>query len=131
MSSTNLIKPMAMAGCVIAGDKYLLGETDMNRSLYFGASAAAGIYAAELVSPMIPIEQYLPSGSFTDSKTLEIRLLEAGCAVGVGYVVNKYVLNNDPYINLQTNKLYLLAGASFVAEYIDDYMAGRTLSYFK
>jgi len=33
MSNTNFIKPIAMAGCIIAGDKYILGETDMNRSM--------------------------------------------------------------------------------------------------
>jgi hypothetical protein len=130
MSSLNLIKPMAMAGCVLAGDKYLLGETDMNRSMYFAASAAAGIYAAELIAPMVPIEQYLPTGTFADAKTLEVRLLETGCAVGVGFLVNRYVLNNDRYVNIEQNKLYLLAGASFAAEYIDDYMTGRSLSYF-
>ena len=131
MSNSNFIKPIAMAGCVIVGDKYLLGENDMNRSLYLGVAGAAGVYAASLVAPMLPLESMLPDGSFTDSKTLELRLFEIAGATGVGYVMNKYLLNNDPYINLQTNKLLLLAGADFVSEYIDDYLAGRPLSFFK
>jgi hypothetical protein len=131
MSNSNVIKPIAMAGCVIVGDKFILGESDMNRSLYIAGAGAAGVYAAGLLAPMLPLDSMLPDGSFTDSKTLELRLVEMGGAVGVGYVVYRYVLNNDPYINIQTNKLLLLAGADFVAEYIDDYLAGRPLSFFK
>ena len=131
MSNSNFIKPIAMAGCVIVGDKYLLGENDMNRSLYLGIAGGAGVYAASLVAPMLPLESMLPDGSFTDSKTLELRLVEVAGAVGVSFVLNKYVLKNDPFINIQYDKLALLAGADFVSEYIDDYLAGRPLSFFK
>ena len=129
--TTNFVKPIAMAGCIIAGDKFLLGESDMNRSLYFGAAGAAGAFAAQMVAPMVPFDTYLPNGAYTDSKTLEIRLLEIGGAVGVGMAVNRFILNNDPYINLRTDKLLLLAGADVAAEFIDDYIAGRPLSFFK
>lgn len=131
MSNTNLIKPIAMAACCVAGDKYILGETDMTQSLWFGAAGAAGVYAAQLIAPMIPLEQYLPSGAYTDSKTLELRLLEIGGAVGIGFALNRYVLKNDPFINIHTNKLFVLAGSDVLAEYIDDYMNGRALSFFK
>ena len=131
MSNSDFIKPMAMAACVIAGDKFILGETDMNSSLYLGVSGAAGVYAAKLVAPLIPFETFLPDGSYTDGTTLELRLLEVGGAVGVGYVLNKYILKNDPFVNVQINKLALLAGADFAAEYIDDYISGRPLSFFR
>jgi len=131
MSNSDFIKPMAMVACVVAGDKYILGETDMNSSLYLGVSGAAGVYAAKLVAPLIPFESMLPDGSFTDARTLELRLLEVGGAVGVGFVINKYILKNDPYVNVQMNKLALLAGADFAAEYIDDYISGRPLSFFR
>jgi hypothetical protein len=131
MSNSDFIKPMAMVACVVAGDKYILGETDMNSSLYLGVSGAAGVYAAKLVAPLIPFESMLPDGSFTDARTLELRLLEVGGAVGVGFVLNKYILKNDPYVNVQMNKLALLAGADFAAEYIDDYISGRPLSFFR
>ena len=80
---------------------------------------------------MIPFETFLPDGSYTDGTTLELRLLEVAGSVAVGFAINKYVLNNDPYINIQTNKLFLLAGADFAAEYIDDYISGRPLSFFR
>ena len=131
MSNSDFIKPIAMAACVIAGDKFILGESDMNRSLYLGASGAVGVYAAKLVAPLVPFESYLPDGSYTDGTTLELRLLEVVGAVGVSFAVNKFILKNDPFVNVQINKLALLAGADFVSEYIDDYMSGRALSFFR
>jgi hypothetical protein len=131
MSNTNFIKPIAMVACVVAGDKYILGETDMTKSMYFGAAGAAGVFSAQMIAPMLPLEKFLPSGAYTDSKTLELRILEIGGAVGLGFVLNRYVLRNDPFVNIQVNKLALLAGADFVSEYIDDYMSGRPLSFFK
>ena len=130
MSNSDFIKPMAMIACVVAGDKYILGETDMNSSLYLGVSGAAGVYAAKLVAPLIPFESMLPDGSFTDARTLELRLLEVGGAVGVGFVLNKYVLKNEYYTDQELKKIAVLAGADFVSEYIDDYIAGRPLSFF-
>ena len=131
MSNSDFIKPIAMAACVIAGDKFILGETDMNKSLYLGAAGAVGVYAAKLAAPLIPFESYLPDGSYTDGTTLELRLLEVAGAVGVSFAVNKFILKNDPFVNVQINKLALLAGADFVAEYIDDYVNNRALSFFK
>ena len=131
MSNSDFIKPIAMAACVIAGDKFLLGETEMGRSAYFAGAAAAGVYAAKLVAPLIPLESYLPDGSYTDGTTLELRLLEVVGSVGVSFAVNKFILKNDPFVNVQINKLALLAGADFAAEYIDDYISGRPLSFFR
>ena len=131
MSNSDFIKPIAMAACVIAGDKYIFNEPDMNRSLWFGASGAAGVYAARLVAPIVPFEAMLPDGTFTDGRTLELRLLEIAGATGVGYVVNRYVLKNEVFSDIQYRKMALLAGADFVSEYIDDYMNNRALSFFR
>jgi len=131
MSTNNFIKPMAMVACVVAGDKFILGETDMNSSMYLGVAGGAGVFAAQMLAPSLPFEQYLPTSDFTDAKSLELRLLELGGAVSLGFVINKFILNNDPYLSIRMNKIALLAGADFAAEYIDDYMAGRALSFFK
>ena len=134
MSSTlsnPLMKPFIMAGCVVVGDKYLLMEQDLTRSLYFGVAGGVGVYAAQLVAPLVPLEKYLPNGAYTDSKTLELRLLEIGGGSLISFGVNKYVMNNDPFITVRVEKLALLAGANFVAEYITDYMENRALSFFQ
>jgi len=131
MSNTSFIKPLAMVAVVYAGDKYILNEQDMMRSLYLGVAGGIGVFAAASIAPMVPFEKFMPNGAYMDSKTLELRLLEIGGAVGVGFALNRYVLNNDPYVNLRTDKMALLAGADFISEYIDDYVAGRPLSFFK
>ena len=131
MSNSDFIKPIAMAACVVAGDKFLLGETDMNKSLYLGAAGAVGVYAAKLAAPLIPFESYLPDGSYTDGTTLELRLLEVSVAAGVGFVINKFVLKNEYYMDQELKKIAVLAGADFVSEYIDDYISGRPLSFFR
>jgi len=131
MSNTSFIKPLAMVAVVYAGDKYILNEQDMMRSLYLGVAGGIGVFAAASIAPMVPLQSMLPNGAYMDSKTLELRLLEIGGSVGVGFALNRYVLNNEPYVNLRTDKMALLAGADFVAEYIDDYVAGRPLSFFK
>ena len=126
-----MIKPLAMVAVVAAGDKYILGEPDMMRSFYLGVAGAVGVFAASSLAPMLPFEKLLPNGAYMDSKTMELRLLEVGGAVGAGFAINRYILNNDRTLNIQTDKMLLLAGADFVAEYIDDYVAGRPLSFFK
>ena len=65
------------------------------------------------------------------ASTLEIRLFEVGVSAGVGFVINKFVLKNEYYMDQELKKIAVLAGADFVSEYIDDYIAGRPLSFFR
>ena len=129
--SNPFIKPIAMAGVIVAGNTYFLGESDMMRSAVFGLAGALGAYGAQFVAPMVPLENYLPNSSFTDSKTLELRVLEITGSVALGIGLNKFVLKNDNYVNIQPEKIMLLVGADFIAEYISDYVENRPLSFFK
>ena len=51
--SSNL-KPIITAIVATAGDKYILNQADMNKSLYFGVAVGAGIYAAQMMSQSKP-----------------------------------------------------------------------------
>ena len=66
-----------------------------------------------------------------DKKTLETRVLEIAIATGVTYGINKTVLNNDLRPNDILQKVGVILAADFVAEYIDDYMNNRALSFLK
>ena len=45
-SSDYMIKPLATAGLVVALDQMVLNENNINNSIIFGVSAAAGVYAS-------------------------------------------------------------------------------------
>ena len=48
------LKPFLVGGAIVALDKFVLKQQDMNSSLYFGVAGVAGIFAAQLLVPMLP-----------------------------------------------------------------------------
>ena len=122
------LKPIITGAVIVALDKYALGQQNLNSSIYFGLAGAVGIFAAQIVTPMIPKQG---SGTMIDPRTLEGRILEVGLGTGATYGLNRFVLNNDLRPNELLMKVAVIAGADFVSEYIDDYLAGRPLSFLK
>ena len=122
------LKPILIAGAIVALDKYALGQQNLNSSIYFGLAGAVGIWTASMVTPMIPKQG---SGTFMDARTLEGRILEVGLGAGSTYALNKFVFNNDLRPNDLMMKVAVIAAADFAAEYIDDYLGGRPLSFLK
>ena len=123
-------KPFFTGGIIIALDKFVLMQPDMNSSLYFGVAGVVGIFAGQYIAPMLPNNQAQIS-TMLDTKTLETRVLEIAIATGVTYGINKAVLNNDLRPNDLLQKVGVILAADFVAEYIDDYMNNRALSFLK
>jgi hypothetical protein len=126
--SNSYLKPLITGAVAVAGDKMLFNEPDLTKSLYFGAAVAGGTYIGAMVGDMIPV--VVPSTGFFDGKTLEVRLAEVGVGAGSAYALNRYVLKNDYQYSQMLNKIALIAGADFVAEYITDYLENRPLSFF-
>ena len=125
--SSNL-KPILTGAVIVALDKYALNQQNLNNSIYFGIAGAVGIFAAQIVTPMIPNQG---SGTMIDPRTLEGRVLEVGLGTGATYALNKFVFLNDLNPNDLMMKVGVIVAADFVAEYIDDYLAGRPLSFLK
>ncbi len=46
--------PIISGAIVVALDKYLLQESNMERSLYLGGATVAGIYGGQIIAPMVP-----------------------------------------------------------------------------
>ena len=124
------LKPFLVGGIIVAADKMILNQQDMNSSLYFGVAGVAGIYAAQNLAQMLPSNQGQIS-TMIDVKTLETRMLEIGVGAGATYAINKFALNNDLRPNDLLQKIGVIVAADFVAEYIDDYMNNRPLSFLK
>ena len=125
--SSNL-KPIITGAVLVAIDKYALNQQNLNNSIYFGIAGAVGIFAAQIVTPLIPNQG---SGTMIDPRTLEGRVLEVGLGTGATYALNKFVFLNDLNPNDLMMKVGVIVAADFVAEYIDDYLAGRPLSFLK
>jgi hypothetical protein len=125
--SSNL-KPLITGAVIVALDKYAMNQQNLNNSLYFGLAGTVGIFGAQIVTPMIPKQG---SGTMIDLRTLQGRILEVGLGAGATYGINRFVLNNDLRPNDLMMKVAVIAGADFIAEYIDDYLAGRPLSFLK
>ena len=125
--SSNL-KPILAGAVIVAIDKYALNQQNLNNSIYFGIAGAAGIFGAQIVTPLIPNQG---SGTMIDPRTLEGRVLEVGLCTGATYALNKFVFLNDLNPNDLMMKVGVIVAADFVAEYIDDYLAGRPLSFLK
>ena len=125
--SSNL-KPILAGAVIVAIDKYALNQQNLNNSIYFGIAGAVGIFGAQIVTPMIPNQG---SGTMIDPRTLEGRVLEVGLGTGATYALNKFVFLNDLNPNDLMMKVGVIVAADFVAEYIDDYLAGRPLSFLK
>ena len=124
------LKPFLVGGIIVAADKMILNQQDMKSSLYFGIAGVAGIYAAQNLAQMLPSNQGQIS-TMIDVKTLETRMLEIGVGAGATYAINKFALNNDLRPNDLLQKIGVIVAADFVAEYIDDYMNNRPLSFLK
>ena len=125
--SSNL-KPILAGAVIVAIDKYALNQQNLNNSIYFGIAGAVGIFAAQIVTPLIPNQG---SGTMIDPRTLEGRVLEVGLGTGATYALNKFVFLNDLNPNDLMMKVGVIVAADFVAEYVDDYLAGRPLSFLK
>ena len=130
-TSTNsaYLKPLITGAVAVAGDRFLLNQLDMNKSLYFGGAVAAGTFLGAMVGDSIPV--VIPEGgTYYDAKTLEQRLAEVGASAAAAYVINTQILKNDYQFSQMYPKLALIAGSDFIAEYIVDYYENRNLSFF-
>ena len=128
VNSDYIIKPLATAGLVVALDQMYLNESNLNNSIIFGVSAAAGVYTGMMVGSSLPdLSDSLPI-FLGNGKGLLQRVAEVGFGTGIGYAVNKFVFKNTGYKEIMTNKLGVLVAADIGGEYIADFLAGRPLS---
>ena len=124
----NNLKPFLVGGIIVAADRFILNQPNMNSSLYFGISGVIGIYAAQNLKQMLPSNQGQIS-TMIDVKTLETRLLEVSLGTAATYGINKFALKNDLKPNELIQKIGVIVAADFIGEYLDDYMNNRALSF--
>jgi hypothetical protein len=121
-------KPALTGIIAAAGEKYLLNQQDMTRSMYFAIAVAGGTYMGSMVGSYLPV--LVPTVGFIDGKTLEVRLAEVGSGAAAAYFLNTQILKNDYQYSQMTTKLAIIAGSDFIAEYLVDYFEGIPPSFF-
>ena len=131
MSSDYMIKPLSTAAIAVAIDQFYFNESDLNKSIIYGASAGIGAFLGMAIGSYIPdMSAELPT-FLGNGKGLIQRVSEVGFGVGASYGINKFVLKNISYRENMTNKVIAFAVADIGGEYITDFMAGRPLSFLQ
>ena len=126
--STFDYSPIISGAVVVALDKYLLGEENMTRSVYLGAAAIGGLYAGQMIAPVIPFYSSLPSSTLYNTKTLELRLLELGLGAGAAFGLTKFT--DIRYTNGEfPQKIGIIVAGSIAGTYISEYLNTKPMSY--
>ena len=128
MSNSFDYSPIISSAIVVALDKFALGEQNMTRSAYLGAAAVGGIYAGQMLAPMVPFYTALPSSTLYNSKTLELRLLEIGLGAGAAYGLTHLTEVRYASFELQ-QKFGILVAGSIAGTYIADYLNSKPMTY--
>ena len=126
--STFDYSPIISGAVVVALDKFVLGEQNMTRSAYLGAAAVGGIYAGQVIAPMVPFYSSLPSSTLYSNKTLELRLLEIGIGSGAAYGLTKFTEIRFTSYELQ-QKIGIIVAGSIAGTYIADYLNSKPMTY--
>ena len=121
------IKPLVGGAVAAALDNMYLMNKNTTANMYFGGAVAAGLFASQIIEPLMP--QIIPVSVLSNGKTVEDRIIEIGAGAGSAYVLNRYILKNDYNPNDMYKKLAIVAASDFIGEYASDYMGGRALSY--
>ena len=128
-SSDYMIKPLATAGLVVALDQMVLNENNINNSIIFGVSAAAGVYAGMMIGSAIPDMSATLPVFLGNGKGLIQRVAEVGFGAGAGYGINTFEFKNSSgYRENMYNKIGVLVAADIGGEYITDFIQRRPLS---
>ena len=119
-SSEYYIKGALGVGAIVAaGDKFLLGEPSLYKSLMFGGAVALGTYAGPVIGQklqilLVPKPTDFNIGEIIDKAILDLRLKQVGGSAASAFLVNNLVLNK----NFQFSQLALVAGSHLVKETI-------------
>ena len=133
--SPQYVKPLIVTGVSVAIDMLVFKQTNLKNSLLYGAANGLGSFSSNMVinSGLVP---NLGSTSSTPDPnkmysvfTVEERILEITMSFGAGYVVNKYLLDNDGSQHDIIKKIGAIVVADVIAEYATDFLATRPLSY--
>ena len=126
-TSQMMLKPLIAGAITVAVDKFYYND-NFTQSLMFGGTVAVSQIVAVFETPTVMSIVQLENTSMYDGKTLEQRIVELGCGVGTSFVLNRYILKNDPYFYYQ-RKIGTILAADIGATYLSEFLSGEKLAY--
>ena len=129
VANAAILKPLFAGVIAAAGEKFVM-KNDNISSLYFGGAVAAGIAVSGTIGAII--EPHLPTSTNIASKlgkSLEARIIEVSTGSAAAYAVNKFVLNNEWKVDMNSilMRVGIIAGADLAAETLIDVLAHNGL----
>ena len=123
-------KPIIAGGLCVIADHYVMGVSDWQSNLKFGAAVAGGTAVIGTVSNQI-LDALPNMGGMSgvyNGKTIVQRVLEIGGGSVGAYLVNRFVFNNDFQYSQAWKKVGIVAASQLVAEYYMDASTGAEIS---
>jgi hypothetical protein len=117
-SPENYIKGAIGVGAIAAaGDKFLLGEPNLYKSLMFGGAVALGTYAGPVIGQklqilLVPKPTKPTFETVMEAALLDLRLKQFGGSAVSAFLVNNLILNKS----FQFSQLALVAGSYLAKE---------------
>ena len=130
-SENAFMRPLLVGSVAALLDHYYIDEPSLTRNAMFGASVAAGVYAAELVTPLLMPNLPSLNENLYNGKTMATRGTEVSLSAVSGYSLNKYVLNNDKFNDEFYKRLAVIAVSDVVGTYLTEYLSGQPLSFIQ
>jgi len=103
-----LYSPIVSGVFAAVADRYVLGRRNLGQNIAFGTSVFAGNLAADSLGHYV-----LPQ---SDTKTLEIQVLEMGLSSGAGVIVDNLVLEPN-----NSSSTFARISTSIIARMAADY----------
>ena len=128
LSSEYFIKgALGVGALVVAGDKFLLGEQDLVKSIFFGGAVALGTYAGPVIAEQLKI-QLVPKptvfdlGEIMKAAILDLKIKQYGGSAKSAVLINSLILKKDFHIS----QLAVIGGSHLIKEYaIEFYMTSQ------
>ena len=130
LSDKSIFKSL-VAGCVAASIDIVVykNTTNYKGTLLLASTVSASCFIASKASGMMPdvITSKLDT-QYTDSATIQQRLLELTLSSSSSFILNKYVFKNLRNLPIY-EYAFIFGTSSFLSEYITDYVFQDKLSY--
>ena len=123
---------LGVGAIVVAGDKFVLGEQDLVKSICFGGAVALGTYAVPVIAEKLKIKVVPQPSNMDDTMNaavLDLRIKQYGGSAAFAVLINTLFLKKD----FQFSQLALIGGSHLIKEFvIETYIAqGHNAKHIK